>query len=222
MSYEMGNLYVKKQQNNLTKLYKNPTNTYEEPLWIIVVSVGLITIALENSGRKYGVEWVRLSVWLCRIYQLLQPLFLYAGRLYANVMGYLVLIDFDDILITINDIAHPVLQITILPFKALVEIQRQAELTSSIYHVFAGTVLAVVLVGVNLIWGMWYRITLLVDIIVSFLVCMRILWLIFDKEKNGMEEDDSIEENNDIEENDTSFTCQSNRRSARFKVYQKK
>ena len=216
MSYEMGNLYVKSEMNNLTKLYKNPTYTPEQPLWSIVVSVGLIIIALENSGRKYGVEWVRLSVWLGRIHQLLQPLFLYTGRLYADVMGYLVFIDLDDILMTINDILHPVHQITILPFEALAEIPKQAELTSSLYHVLAGTVLVVVLVGANLLWGVWHNVTLIIDVIVSGLICMRIGWLIFNKETNGMEENNDIEENDDIEDNESQESYQRNRRRNRY------
>lgn len=216
MSYEMGNLYMKRELNNLTKLYKNPNYTSEQPLWSLVVSVGLIIITLEHSGRKSGVEWVRLSVWLCRIHRLLQPLFLYAGRLYADVMGYLVLIDLDDILMTINDIVNPVHQIAILPFEALVEIPRQAHLTSSLYHVLAGTTLVVVLVGANLLWGVWHNVTLIIDVIVSGLVCARIIWMIFNKETNGMEENNDIEENDDIEDNESQESYQRNRRRNRY------
>lgn len=198
MSTKINYLYADGELNNITKLYNNTTytnTTYTcdqpytyEPVWSVVVSLVIITITLEHAGRNYGWECVRLSIWLNRLHQFLQPLFLSVGRMYANVIGCLILIDIEDILTTIIDICHPVCLILVIPFDVLVEIDIEAERTSSIFHVLAGTTLAVVLVYGTLTLGVWNPVIMIVNIIVSWLVFMRITWIILDKDTNSKEE----------------------------------
>ena len=155
----------------------------------------MFIIGLEHCGRKFRINIIRISMWFRLLHQFLQPIFLYTGRIYADVMGYLILLDLKDIFITIVDIINPAIQIVVLPIDMLSEITIQANKSSSIEDVFAGTALLIILFYVNIKWGTWNPITMIIDIIVTGLISIRIILQLFSiNTNNGGKKEENIEE----------------------------
>ena len=148
----------------------------------LLAILSAFTFILEHFGKKLKFKFIRISYWLNKIYPILRPIYIFIGKLYAELMTFLSMIDLDDLLDTARVIFGSSYKVCIgLPLDSIKSMYNHANKIASFGMVILGTHIVLIIGYMYYFYREYNTYTHLVSAFIIIMIVARYYLLHRDK-----------------------------------------